>query len=826
MQNIEKLSEFLSKKLPDESIETAFLNNLTYRLVKDQFTSTPMDYYKSLAYTLRDRLAKRWLETQQTYHKQDAKRAYYLSMEFLVGRLLKMNVDRLNLGNQVKEVFDKLGVNFDNIEEMEPDSGLGNGGLGRLAACFLDSIATLEIPCFGYGIRYDYGLFRQKIVNGYQLETADKWLADGYPWEIERPERYTVQYYGDIQKNTLPNGVEKVEWVNSNNVIAIPYDIPIPGFLNNSVNTLRLWSAKSDDEFGFQIFNNGDFVNAYMEKINDENITKVLYPNDNIYAGRELRLKQEYFFCSASLQDIIRRFKERENYNFSDLPLKAVIQLNDTHPAIAIPELIRILVDLEGLTFEQAWEISKKTFAYTNHTLMPEALEKWPEKMIGKMLPRHLEIIYLINEVLMGDIRQKYGTDYDRMRRMSIIEEQDERLVRMAYLAVIGSFSINGVSELHSELLKNQLLLDFYELYPERFNNKTNGITPRRWLYKCNPRLAHLITSRVGGEWLTDLYKLEPIKEFANDASFREGWQIIKHNNKTSLCNWISKHCDVQLNPDSMFDVHVKRIHEYKRQLLNLLHVIHMYLSIKNNTNKNFTPRTVLFAGKAAPAYQMAKLHIKLINSVANIINNDPQTKDLLKVFFVPNYNVSIAEKIIPATDLSEQISTAGTEASGTGNMKFALNGALTIGTLDGANIEICEEVGSENIFIFGMKANEVQNLKNNFYDPKRFIEKSESLQEILRLINSAFFEPNQPDLFKPIYNSLVYHDPFMVVADFESYIACQKRVSEEYRNKELWTRKSIFNVAKMGKFSSDRTIREYNQDIWKATPIKVENHF
>ncbi len=813
----ERLSEFLSNRLPEEPIDKAFANNLTYRLVKDEYTALPIDYFKGLAYTLRDRLAKRWLDTQQRYHKDDVKRVYYLSMEFLIGRLLKMNIDRLNLEHPVREMFDRLGVDLENIEEMEPDAGLGNGGLGRLAACFLDSIATIGIPCFGYGIRYDYGLFKQRIENGFQVEVADKWLADGYPWEIERPERYTIGFYGSIQKSTDINNQEHVEWIGANNVIAIPYDIPIPGFLNDTVNTLRLWSAKSDEEFGFQIFNNGDYVNAYLEKITDENITKVLYPNDNIYAGRELRLKQEYFFSSASLQDIVRRFKERKNYKLKDIPKKIVIQLNDTHPAIAIPELLRILIDQEGIPFEQAWQITKKTFAYTNHTLMPEALERWPEKMIGIMLPRHLEIIYQVNELLMSEIREIFGHDFDRMRRMSLIEEGSERMIRMAHLAVVGSFSINGVSELHSELIKTDLFPDFFAIYPERFNNKTNGITPHRWLYKCNHRLANLITARIGTGWVTDLSALKELESSSTDSSFQEGWNIIKRNNKVKLSNWINLHHGVLLDPDSLFDVQVKRIHEYKRQLMNIFHAIHLYLQIKTNPSADMTPRTILFAGKAAPAYQMAKLHIKLINSLANLINNDPDCKNKLSIFFVPNYNVSLAELIIPSTNLSEQISTAGTEASGTGNMKFALNGALTIGTLDGANIEIMEEVGKDNIFIFGLTADEVRTYKAGNNPPKRIIEHYDSLREIMQLINSSLLEPSQPDLFKPIYNSLYFDDPFLVLADFASYVECQETISKAFLDKSEWTRKSILNVSRMGKFSSDRTIREYNRDIWKA---------
>ena len=818
-----KIADFLSKEIPHEPIEKAFVNNLTYRLVKDEHNSTPSDYYHSLAYTLRDRLAKRWLETQKEHHKSDAKRVYYFSMEYLIGRLLKMNVDRLNLGDSVNELCNKLGINFDELEELENDPGLGNGGLGRLAACFMDSIAALELPCFGYGIRYDYGLFRQKFENGFQVEMPDRWLEDGYPWEIERPERYKVKFFGNTQRKIDKNGEEIISWINTKDAYAIPFDIPVPGFLKGTVNTLRLWSAKSDDDFRFQIFNNGDYVNAYTEKINDENITKILYPNDNIYAGRELRLKQEYFFTSASLQDILRRYKEDPQHKLETLPDKIVIQLNDTHPAISIPELIRLLVDEEGLLFDEAWAISKRTFAYTNHTLMPEALENWSEELLGKLLPRHLEIIYMINEKLMDDIRKKYGPDMDMMGRMSIIGENDHRVVKMAHLAVIGSFSVNGVSALHTELIKSQLLPDFYNLYPDRFNNKTNGITPRRWLYKCNTRLSHLITSNIGGEWLTDLTKLNKLTEHIDDSALHEGWQIVKHSNKKSFATYLENLHGIVINPNSLFDVQVKRMHEYKRQLLNVLHVIYQYLQIKNNPNIEVTPRTVLFSGKAAPGYQMAKLQIKLINAVSKVINSDPAMKDKLQVHFIPNYNVSLAEHIIPASDLSEQISTAGKEASGTGNMKFALNGALTIGTLDGANVEIMEEVGEENIFIFGLKAHEVIDLKKRLYNPQTYINQSVELQEVLSLLQNNFFCLDSIDLFKPIYNGLVYQDPFMIIADFQAYIDCQKRVSFEYTNKELWTRKSIINVAKSGKFSSDRTISEYNWDIWKVTPIEIK---
>ncbi len=820
----ERLSNVLSRKGKETPlIEESFKHNLTHKIVKDEYNSTPMDIYQALSSTIMDNLADGWLETQRQHHFHDAKRVYYFSMEFLIGRLLKTNIDNLHVNCHVQELLTKLNVDFNDIEEMEADAGLGNGGLGRLSACFIESMATLNIPSFGYGIRYDYGLFRQNIEKGWQVEKPDKWLENGYPWEIKRSDKYEINYYGHVEKHNDQNGKEISVWTNYNKVFAVPYDIPVPGFNTGTVNTLRLWSSKSDDEFKLQIFNNGDFINAYEEKIHDENITKILYPNDNVYSGQELRLKQEYFFCAASLMDIMRRFKEDDNNDLSNIPNKVVIQLNDTHPAIAIPEFIRILVDDEGLDFNTAWNISKKTFAYTNHTLLPEALEKWPERMMAHMLPRHLEIIYLINNELMDDIQQKFGPDMGRMRKLSIIEEGAERMVRMAYLAVAGSFSVNGVSALHTELVKSDLMPDFFQLYPEKFRNKTNGITPRRWLYKCNNRLSELITSKIGAGWITNLHELKKLSELNNTEHLMEGWDIIKHNNKKDFSNFLEKNHGFCFDPSSLVDVQVKRIHEYKRQLMNIMHVIYQYIQLKNDPNMAFTPRTVLFGGKAAPAYHAAKLHIKLINSVANVINNDPKINDLLKVFFVPNYNVSIAEKIIPAADLSEQISTAGKEASGTGNMKFALNGALTIGTLDGANVEIKEEVGDDNIYIFGLKTPEVAKLKQSGYRPQEYVNGFEPLREIMELIRGGFFSPDQHDLFYPIYSNLMNNDPYMIMADFQSYVECQQRVSTDYLNRNLWTRKSIANVANIGKFSSDRTIAEYNWDIWRATPIEIK---
>jgi glycogen phosphorylase len=736
-------------------------------------------------------------------------------MEFLIGRLLGSNIINLGVWNQVKESIEDMNLNLETIRDQEFDAGLGNGGLGRLAACFLDSLATVGIPAHGYGIRYEYGIFNQKIVNGYQRELPDSWLRLTNPWEFERPE-YTVKvrFGGQTHMFHDKKGKLYVKWINTQDVLAVPFDYPVPGYQNDVVNTLRLWSSRSTEEFDFDYFYHGDYERAVNNKVNSENISKVLYPNDSMSRGRELRLKQEYFFTAASMADIIRRFKS-ENKDFRNFPDQVAIQLNDTHPSIAIPELMRILVDEEGIDWDDAWDITMRTFAYTNHTIMPEALECWAVPLFEKLLPRHLQIVYEINLRFLREVAFRFPGDTDRLRRMSIVEESDPKRLRMAFLSIVGSHSVNGVSELHSKLLKQQLFRDFYEFCPDKFNNKTNGITQRRWLRKSNIRLSELINEAIGEKWVTDLYELERLLPLAKDASFRKKWQDVKAENKKALAAYIEKTAGVKVNPESLFDVQVKRLHEYKRQLLFALYIIHEYLKIKKDPS-GAVPRTFIAGGKAAPAYHTAKLIIKFINSIADVVNKDRSIKDMLKVVFLENYRVSLAEKIFPGSDLSEQISTAGTEASGTGCMKFMVNGALTIGTLDGANIEIMEEAGEDNIFIFGLKIEEIQALRNRGYRPQEFIDRSPELQEILRLIQSDFFSPVEGGLFKSIVDNLIYHDPFFVCADFESYCKTQQLVSDTYKDSSSWTKKSIINVAKSGKFSSDRTIIEYAKDIWK----------
>ncbi|MCI0615383.1 glycogen/starch/alpha-glucan phosphorylase, partial [bacterium] len=688
---------------------------------------------------------------------------------------------------------------------------------------FLDSMATMQLPAYGYGIRYEYGIFFQHIRDGYQVETPDNWLRYGNVWEIDRPEYlYSVKYYGNVIQSTGPDGKLNSEWTDTQDVMAMAYDIPIPGYGNNTVNNLRLWAAKSTREFDFEYFNHGDYIKAVQDKQKTETISKVLYPNDNVVQGKELRLKQEYFFVSATLQDVIRRYK-KTHPDFSQFPEKVAIQLNDTHPAIAIPELMRILIDLNGLSWDDAWRVTTATFGYTNHTILPEALEKWPVSMIETLLPRHMQIIYEINQRFLSDITKKYPGDSDRLRRMSLIEEGSERMVRMAHLAVVGSHSINGVAELHTSLIKTILFKDFNEFYPDRFNNKTNGITQRRWSRLCNQKLAELISGKIGEGWITDLYQLKKLTEFADDSAFRAEWRAVKAQNKENLAAYIASLTGVKVNLDSIFDIQVKRIHEYKRQLLNCLHAIHLYNQIKQNSEASFVPRTIIFAGKAAPGYFIAKLIIKLINSVADVVNRDPDLHNLLKVVFLPNYCVSMAEKIMPGANLSEQISTAGMEASGTGNMKFALNGALTIGTLDGANIEIKEEVGDENIFIFGLKTDEVLKLKKSGYNPREYYERNADLKKIIDMIANGFFSPWNPQLFKPIIDSLMSTDNFMLFADFDAYVKCQSVVSQNFLDVEDWTRKSILNVANTGKFSSDRAIGEYATNIWNVKPVPIE---
>jgi len=780
-----------------ESLKESFVHNLEFALAKDEYSATTMDNYKSLALTVRDRLVERWIETQQTYYRLDSKRVYYLSLEFLMGRTLGNAVLNLGLEPNLDRALQELGYEMENLADQEPDAGLGNGGLGRLAACFLDSLATLSFPAYGYGIRYEYGIFFQRIRGGGQVETPDSWLRYGNPWEIERPEfLYPVRFYGQVAQRIDEDGGPRVEWVDTQQVMAMAYDTPVPGYHNNTVNNMRLWAAKSTRDFDLDYFNHGDYERAVSDKVHSETISRVLYPNDNVFEGRELRLKQEYFFVSATLQDILRRYRKTHHDGFTELPEAVAIQLNDTHPSVGIPELMRLLVDEEGMGWEEAWGITVRTFAYTNHTILPEALEKWPISLFGYVLPRHLQIVYEINRRFLEEIERAWPGDDERKRRMSIIEEGPEKKVRMAQLAIVGSHSVNGVSRLHSRILAERMFPDFHELWPQRFSNKTNGISPRRWLKLCNPPLAALIDERLGEGWVTDLDELVGLRALADDSEFCARWREAKRQNKLRLAALIRSANGISVDPDSLFDCQVKRIHEYKRQLLNVLHVVSLYLRIQ--AGEEILPRTVMFAGKAAPGYAAAKLIIRLIHGVADVVNNDPRAGGLLKVVFLANYGVTLAETIIPGAELSEQISTAGTEASGTGNMKFALNGALTIGTLDGANVEIREEVGPENIFTFGLTAEEVAARRAEGYDPRR--------------------------LLVPLARSLVDGgDPYMLVADFQSYRECQERVAEAYRSLDRWDRMSITNVAGMGRFSSDRTIREYAREIWGVTAAPVE---
>lgn len=817
------MSDMIFLGMDAESIKQSFAHHMEYSLGKDEYSATDHDCYSSMALTARDRLIERWIATQQTYYNKKAKRVYYLSLEFLIGRTLGNSLINLDLYGEAHKAMKELGYSLEELREKEWDAGLGNGGLGRLAACFMDSMATLELPASGYGIRYDYGIFFQSIRDGYQVETPDNWLRLGNVWEFPRPEFcYIVNFYGRVDHGPDENGKEQNRWVDAEEIMAMGYDTPVPGYRNNTVNNLRLWSAKATREFDLNYFNDGDYIKAVSAKSVSENITKVLYPNDNMFEGKELRLRQEYFFVSATIQDIIRRFKKTHT-DFHEFPDQVAIQLNDTHPAISIPELMRLLIDGETLGWDEAWDITVKTFGYTNHTVLPEALERWPVALVSKVLPRHMEIIFEINRRFLETVAEKFPGDTPMLRELSVIEEGAEKKVRMANLAIIGSHSLNGVAALHTEILKESVFKHFYRLWPEKFNNKTNGITQRRWLKLCNPELSALINGKIGEKWTTDLYELKKLIPLADDAGFRNQWAAVKRIKKEFLAGYIKSHNNITVNPDSLFDIHVKRLHEYKRQLLNVLHVITLYNRIKDNPKGDFVPRTVIFAGKAAPGYFMAKLIIKLINSIADVVNNDPVVGDRMKVIFLRNYAVSNAEKIIPAADLSEQISTAGTEASGTGNMKFALNGALTIGTLDGANIEIKEEVGDENIFIFGLDADSVSQLKQSGYNPLYYYKKSAALKRIIDQIQDGFFSPDKPDLFRPIVEALLHQgDTYLLMADYESYIACQDRVSAAYRDGGHWTKMSILNTANMGKFSTDRTIGEYAGEIWNVKPVPI----
>ncbi len=804
-----------NKGMKAQDIQASFESNREYILAKDQYSATTNDNYLAIALAIRDRVIERWIETQQNYHKSNAKRVYYLSMEFLIGRLFGNYIYNLGLEKETEKALQAMGMDLNVLREQEVDAGLGNGGLGRLAACFLDSMATLGIPAHGYGIRFDYGIFHQKIRNGYQVELPDEWLRQESPWEFARPEySVTVKFGGHVQMVPDEAGNLKFIWKDTEDVLAVPYDFPIPGYKNDIVNTLRLWSARSTENFDFNYFQHGDYEKAIYEKVSSEVISKVLYPADDISRGKELRLKQEYFFTTASIADIIRRFKS-ENKDLKQLSEKAVIQLNDTHPCLAIPELMRVLIDEYNIEWDEAWEITSNTFAYTNHTLMPEALEAWAVDLFERLLPRHIQIIYEINSRFMNEVSIRYPGDNARLARMSIVEEGHPKKIRMAYLAIVGSFSVNGVSQLHSDLLKTSLLKDFYEFYPEKFNNKTNGITARRWLLKANPPLSNLITEAIGDNWIRDLDHLEKLVHFKEDRNFRKKWQEVKFANKQVLTEYIHKSNNIIVDPNSIFDVQVKRMHEYKRQLLFAFYMVNQYLKIKHQPNYKIVQRTFIVGGKAAPGYRMAKLIIKFINSIGQVINHDPATKGKMRVVFLENYRVSLAERIFPASDLSQQISTAGMEASGTGNMKFMINGALTIGTLDGANIEMAQKVGRDNIFIFGLKADEVHALKTKGYHPKEFIDGYAPLADVIKLISSNFFSPYQPGLFDPLIHSIYEADPFLICADFESYCKTQDMVSKVFEDQTQWTKKSIHNVAHAGFFSSDRTIREYAKDIW-----------
>jgi starch phosphorylase len=810
------------KGMDAKGIQLSFASHLQYSLSKDQYTATRRDLYQSLALTARDRLIERWILTQQMYHNHDVKRAYYLSAEYLMGRVLINNLLNLGIYEETRKAMDDLHIGLNDLAEMEPDMGLGNGGLGRLAACFLDSMATLELPAQGYGIRYEFGIFDQTIRNMEQIELPENWLKYGNPWEIARPEySFPVHFYGRVEQTRLPDGGIHYEWTDTSQVVGVACDIPIAGYGTNTVNTLRLWSARASTEFELKYFQDGDYLKAVEEKNISENISKVLYPNDQIYAGRELRLKQQYFFVSCSIQDIIRRYL-KGHADFDAFPEKAVIQMNDTHPALAVVELMRILVDKHGLDWEKAWDITTRTCAYTNHTLLSEALEKWPVDMFGTLLPRHLQIIYEINRRFLRDVSARYIGDVDRLRRMSLIEEGDEKKVRMAHVAIVGSRSVNGVAELHSRLLREQALKDFYEMCPKKFNNKTNGVTPRRWLLSANPDLAGLITRHIGDEWIRDLSHLKKLEPLARDLEFQKAWRAVKRGNKERFSALAHKLTGAVLDPEAIFDFQVKRIHEYKRQVLNILHAACCWLKLKRVPDFNMKPRVFIFGGKAAPGYLTARIIIRLICHVGEMINRDTITNQIIKVIFLPNYRVSLAETIFPAADVSEQISTAGYEASGTSNMKFALNGALTVGTLDGANIEIQEEVGEENIFIFGLTAQEVNELRLS-YAPEECCRKDPMLKEAVGLIRNGFFSPESPDLFKPLMDELLTRDPYLVFADYEAYHQAQMAVDALYRDPEAWTEKAVLNVARIGKFSSDRTIHEYNRDIWKCRSIKVQ---
>jgi starch phosphorylase len=803
------------------AIQDSICRHAKYSLGKAWRDLSPVDLFTAVALSVRDRMVDRFLDTQERYRQNDPKRLYYLSIEFLMGQSLGSNLRNLRMRELYRQALGNLGADLEAVEESEADAALGNGGLGRLAACFLESLATLGMPGYGYGINYEYGLFKQEINNGYQLEKPDNWLAQGTPWEIARPdESCLIPVYGRIEHGVDRKGVYNPMWMDWKVLIGVPYDMLIAGYGGHTVNFLRLYSARSSRDFDMQIFNDGDYFKAVEQKIASETVSKVLYPSDALVAGQELRLVQEYFLVACAVRDIVRRFQQTHE-SFREFPAKVAIQLNDTHPALTVVELLRILVDEKELPWEEAWEITRATLGYTNHTLVPEALEKWPVQLLEAVLPRHLQIIHEINRRFLEQVRAAYPGDAERLKRMSLIEESAPQNVRMANLAVVGTHSINGVSAVHTRLIKTSLVPDFYQLWPERFNNKTNGITQRRWLLQANPGLADLIHATIGDGWVTDLSQVRALEKWATDADFQAEFRKIKRSNKEKLAKLIRESAQVKADPDSLFDVQVKRIHVYKRQLLNVMHIAHEYLSLIEDRRQPRVARTYVFAGKAAPGYWVAKQVIKLIHNVARVINNDGRANKWIKVAFIPDYRVSLAEKIIPAADLSEQISTAGKEASGTSNMKFALNGALTIGTLDGANIEILEEVGEENIFIFGLKVDEVQALRERrSYRPSDYYNRDPLVKRLVDAFDSNLFCPHEPDLFAWIYrNVLDENDEYFHLADLSAYLAAHETIGEAFYDRSVWTRKAILNVARIGNFSSDRTVAEYARDIWDIKP-------
>jgi starch phosphorylase len=806
-----------------DALAQSFLDNLIFVQGRSMERATVNDLYLALAHTVRDRLVERWIQTTKNYQAQDVRVVCYLSAEFLTGPHLGNNLINLGIYDETEQAMRKLGLDLNVLIEQEAEPGLGNGGLGRLASCFMDSLATLDIPAIGYGIRYEYGIFDQLIRDGWQVETADKWLRRGNPWALERPEdSFEVKMGGRTETRTDAHGKLRVNWIPGRVVRGVPYDTPILGYQTNTANTMRLWSAEAVEGFDFGTFNTGNYFGAVADKVSSESISKILYPNDEEIQGKQLRLEQQFFFVSCSLQHILR-IQKTQNRPLAELHRNFAIQMNDTHPAIAVAELMRLLVDEHEMEWDTAWHVTEHALSYTNHTLLPEALEQWPVGLFGALLPRHLEIIDEINQRHLDNVRQKFPGDVDRVRRISLISERGGKFVRMAHLAALGSHAINGVAELHTKLLETQVLKDFYELTPEKFSNKTNGVTPRRWMVLSNPGLAHLLTARIGAGWIRDLDKLRRLEPMVDDDELREEWRAIKLHNKAQLANYIQQRLEITVDPASMFDVLVKRLHEYKRQHLQILHILTLYKRIQHDPETEVTPRTFIFGGKAAPGYRMAKLIIKLIHSVGEAINSDPLVRGRLKVVFLPNFNVKLGQRVYPAADLSEQISLAGKEAAGTGNMKFAMNGALTIGTLDGANIEIREEVGAENFFLFGLTAPEVEQRKREGYKPRAFYESNAHLREVLDALSSGEFSHGDRGLFAPLVSSLLTSDDYMLLADYQAYIDCQDRVSAAYKDQEAWTRMSILNVARMGKFSSDRSIRDYCSDIWKTWPVKIQ---